>query len=651
MNCRQCKISRARRSVPAEVWLMVTMVLALCVPTLGGSKVSNAKPDFSIGAAQYPDEDAIILRWEQDWTVQKDGTVHRRDHKWLKLLNSRPIRRAADPRLDFEEGRDKLIIHVAQTHLPNGEILRVPEYSFNIVGPDDVAGWPEYANWQQMVVSYSGIEKNVVLEMDYEVVTPAGVLPWVDGDLRLEQDYPTVERVVSVTLPEGSALHNRIDGVPAESNGFSKTRSKGMVTYRWVFRNLAGGRGEDQSPPWRQRCARLRFTSATGVSSWVTTMLQAVDGAAQPGDGVKAFAEAAVDGETDGAARIEKIAQKLHDSFNYLSSYKTMRSCTCRSAEEVLQSNYGSPLESAALLAAALRAQGMETSVAVAVDAKVWDEQVPTNSAFDGVVVKVELADGPVYVHPQEGVFENPGHFGRRWLLSADSSGSVSKTYVYARGEQKPSELHATGKITVDKDGRASGELRLRLTGLFYDPLKLKTSDAQEKLVNQLTERLVGGFEVSGYSITTLSDSVLRVTVSVSTEDPLKQYAEQYVVRFSDGPAFLGYVPMPLARSYRRTDVQLAGAFREHVDLTIELPEGWKPSIVPGSPAAVDGAWGKVAQSLEVKDNVVRLRREVTMLADVLSPSDFEKVRRAVGDLCATRSLLLSFGGDSGNGD
>ena len=28
-------------------------------------------------------------------------------------------------------------------------ILPVPDYSFNLAAPDDVSGWPQYADWQQ----------------------------------------------------------------------------------------------------------------------------------------------------------------------------------------------------------------------------------------------------------------------------------------------------------------------------------------------------------------------------------------------------------------------------------------------------------------------------------------------------------------------
>jgi len=177
------------------------VLFALCITAFAGCKATpaEAKParenservtgaTLTRGQTQSPDEDAVILLWEQHWTLEKDGTGHRCDPQRLKLFNRRPIRSVADPRLDFVEGQDKLVIHKAQTILPDGTIMPVPDYSFNIAAPNDVAGWPEYAGWQQQIVSFSGIEPGVVLELDYEVTTPAGVLPWLEADLRLLEE-------------------------------------------------------------------------------------------------------------------------------------------------------------------------------------------------------------------------------------------------------------------------------------------------------------------------------------------------------------------------------------------------------------------------------------------------------------------------------
>lgn len=652
MNRLRLQHTRASRLILTCVGLLMPASLACNAPAVGAQPLgAGAAPDRSISAAQFPNDDAIILKWEQNWTLDRDGTVHRRDHQWVKLLNSRPIRRYGDPRLDFVNNRDELIIHTAQSHLPDGTILPVPDYSFNTAAPGDVGRWPEYAGWLQRIVSFSGIEDNVVLELDYEVVTPPGNLPWVEGDLQLNDDYPTVERVVSVTVPEGTGLRYKLTRTDPSKTEISDSSSGGLKTRQWTFTNLAGAHRETQSPSWQERCGRLLFTTAQDVTAWTSAILSRVDHASLANDSVKRFAESAVEDETTPLEQVRKVAKKLHDSFNFINSDKATESLACRNAGDVLRSNYGNRLESAALLVTALRSLGMTASPAVGVDARLWqetDEVPPTASSFAGVAVVVHLPDGPVYVHPQNGVFKNPGSWGRHWLLSTDKGGSLQRTYVCARGEKEPGGLHIAGKISIETGGEATGELRFRATGGFFDPSGLETTDAQKSLVKNFVGRVLSGFDVPGHSVTTLSDELFRATASVSSNGALKKFGEAHMLKFGEGPAFLPDVPMPLAISQRRTDVQLAGPFEETVDLTIELPEGWTASVTPASVPEVQGSWGKVSQKVEVDGRTIRLHRIVNVNGERLSPKDFAALRGPMNDLQATNSLLLVFGKEAG---
>ena len=636
-------------------------ILVICVALFAGTmlhtpaapaQTGGPSPDLTIGAERYPDDDAVILRLEQYWTLDRDGTVHRRVHKWIKLFNSRPIRREADPRIDFEAGREKVEFHVARSHLPNGEIVDVPDYSYNKTAPNDVGGWPEYADWEQWIISFSGIEDDVVLELDYEITTAPGVMPWVDADIRLHEDYPVVERVVTVTLPRNATLHHRLDRVPPEHSESDKVSGGDSVTYRWTFTDLPSDRGERQSPPWRERSGRLRFTTVQSPAAWVSAMLDAIGRSAEAGDRLKACVDATIENETDPAERARKIAAKIRAGFNFIDSPKALRSVACRGAEEVFRSNHGNSLEAAALLLAALRSAGAQAEPQLAVDAAAWDEGVPTGSAFEAVVLSVRLPDGTIHLHPQEGEFRDPGTWGRRILLTVADGGDLNQTYIYARGERRPSELNVTGQLKLQPGGEAEGELRVQLTGLFYDPLELATAGAQKKFVTRLASRVLSDFEVSGHSITALSDDVLRATVDLSRKEPLDRVGAGRVLQFADGPAFLKDVPMPLDRSYRRTDVRLAGPFRERVDLVVQMPDGWSPSILPAAPDRVDGRWGYVEQKASHDGDTIRLYRDIVILDETMSPGDFDALRRAVNDLRASQSLLAMFepAGDGSKG-
>ena len=590
-------------------------------------------PDMKIGAKEFPNDDAVILRWEQQWTLDKDGTVRRRDHQWAKLLNHRAIGRFGDQRIDFCDGQDKLTIHTAQTILPNGEVLPVPKYSFNLAAPEDVGGWPEYAAWQQQVICFSGIEDGCVIELDYEVATKAGQLPWLQGDVRISDEYPIVERIVSLSVPDGTELHSQVDGLTGSAGQPEKLPSGGLMTYRWTFKDVPAAPGETQSLRWEKRSPRLRFTTCKNAEEWVAAMLKCIEAAAKPDEKIKKFAEAAVEKEPDPVERVKKIAAKLRDSFTVVDSPKVLRSLACRNAADVLQADYGNPLEAAALCQAAIRALDLDAGVEVAVDAVSWDEKVPTLSAFGGAVVLVDVPGGPLRVSPQQGVVREPGAWGRRWLLALDKSGALRKTYIHARGEERPSEIDVSGKITIDKEGKATGDLIIRLTGVFYDPANLETAAAQEALVKNIVGRVVSGATLKSHAITMLSDDVLRARAGIASAEALKNYDKRYILRLGDGPSFLPEIPLPLGRWVRRTDVQLPGQFNEDIDVAIELPEGWTALAKPVTQDEVKGSWGTAKQIISEDGRFLRFHRCFTVTADNIAAKDFPGLREIVNNL------------------
>lgn len=602
------------------------------------------QPDFKIGAQQYPDDDAVILLWQQDYTWTEDGTVRVRDHRWVKMLNSRAIRTFADPRIAYCDAEDKLTVRVARTHLPDGTILPVADYSYNLAGPDDVAGWPAYAAWRDQVLCFSGIVDGCVLELDYEIETKPGVVPWLESDLRLDDDYPIVHRVVTVRVPKEVQLHVKLDGAKLEEQT-QPTTEGGLTMYRWAFKALPSSRAEPQSPRWEQRCGRLRFTTCAGAGEWADDILRRVElSSSKGGEAVKKFAESAVEGVPGARQRVAALQKKLGDAFNFINSPKAYRSFACRDASEVFKSNYGNPLESAALLIAALRAIGLDAAGATAVDAEAWDDSVPTTSAFAGVVVLLSVDGEALLLHPQLGIFDNPGAWGRHRLLGVDKSGKLLKMYVRSRAEAAPNAFDLAGKITIDKDGKATGEITLKLTGAFYDPAALETADAQRQFVKGMANRVFSGAILKSYSVTELSRDSLKAEATVVSEGTVEKVGDRFMLQLGDGPAFLQEFPLPINRSYRTTPVQLAGLVREHVDLLVEMPEGWTAPIVPKPLAEVKGVWGRLVQDVSVDGRTIKLRRDAALREQTIPAADFGTLRDAVSTLQAAAARTLVVG-------
>jgi hypothetical protein len=631
-----------RRLRPAGLGLAGMAVLVGTLLATGS--VLADPPDMSIGQRHYPDADAIILKWDQQWTLDDDGTVHRRDHQWIKLLNRRPIRATADPRIDFNANEDDLLVHTARTHLPDGSTIEVPDYSFNRAGPSDVAGWPLYIDWEQMVVSFSGIVPGCVLELDYEVATQPGFAPWMEGDVRLDDTYPVVQRTVTVRVPKGTKLEHKLERAGPYGQDERRDVRGNHEEYVWTFAKLPADASEPQSPAWQDRCPRLRFTTVDGWAAWTSAHLGAVSAAAGPGRITTDFVQKVVGEEQDPRARIELITKKLHDSYNPVTSPKSMRSLNCRQAAEVLNSNYGNPLETGALCTSLLRSLGMVAYPVVATSVQDWYNEPPTASTFAGILIRVDRQGEPIFVHPTQGIIASPGSWGKHWVLAANDAGQVEATYLRTRTEGVLSDLRIVGSLEVDDGGSLSGTVRIEATGGFYDPQHLETSGAQAGFVRGLIGRVLSDMNVKSHSISLLSDERLRATAEVKSDGALPKLGGQHRLEFGEGPAFLGSFGLPLQRSSRTEDVQLAGVCRTYLDLTIELPEGWSPAIVPVGVDHVESGWGSLEQRVSVDGQTLHLRRQIELTSERIGAEQFAELRAAVNKLRATNALLFAFG-------
>ncbi len=619
---------------------MVCLMAAWMVLASPGCQAAQAAAQPVPSPAQSPEgaaPDAVIQLWEQRWTLEPDGTLHRREHKKIQMVTTRLERLLGDPRLDHCAGTDELIIHTARTIRPDGTVQPVPDYAINLVGPDDVAGWPAYRQWRQTVISSVGIEPGAVVELDYEVITRAGVVPWLEADLNLQDAQPITERVVSVTLPEGLPLHYRLDRAQPET-----APARGATgEYVWRFTNLPAVPVEPQSPPWKESSGRLRFSICPSAGAWTTAYLTRAEQAGPPDEAIRAFVTQAAEDQTTPRARIEAVSKKLQDTFNLVDSPKTIRELNCRTVSEVFATNYGNPLEAGALFAAVMRALGHTPTLYLAVRTPDWDSALPTASDLAGLVVSVDLPDETVYIHPGHGVFRNPGTWGRHALLRVDPAGQVQSLAVLQRGEADGSELHVSGAIDLDGEGMASGELRVRLTGAFFDPDSLDSADSQSRRLKSLLGGVLSGFEVRKHSVTTLSADVFQATVSVASKEPLQSLDKNRAMLLGGGPASLADFPMPLDRSDRRNDVRLAGRFRESVDLTVKLPKKWSATVLPAAMPAVEGDWGRAEQIVEETDGSVRFRRTIEVRQDTLSPAVFAGLRDAMNTLRTDAARLL----------
>lgn len=588
-------------------------------------------------------DDAAFELHQQHWTLNADGSRSYREHWRVRLGNNRPIDRFGDPRITHRAEVDKVIVHTARAILPDGESLSVPKYSFNYAATDAVSGWPEYANWQDLIVSFSGIAPGVVLELDYEIQSPPGRNPWLDGAVPMRDRFAVRERSVRVTLPAGQKLLSR-GGWQAVQARTSEGPADGQRTFEWTAADPAGDVDEPLSPPASERFGQLTFSTSPSVETWVGELSRRIDFSSTPDESLTALARKIVGNERDPAEQARKITDKLRESFNFVESPLAVREWTCRAASEVMRTNYGNVLEAGAALNTMLRALGHAPRMALAINANDWKpdgDVAPVAAMLDGVLVTF---DGATWWHPKVGEVVAGGSWGRRWILSAGES-ALAVEYLKSRGEDDVSTLAVTGSLAVMADGKLSGEVRVRAEGAYLGSETFRTAEAQKAWASAVVGSCVlNGANVAGVSVTSLMPGSVQLTATIGMTDALPKRGDKYVVALGAGPYVATVAPAGWERSERWNPVRFATRYREEVDVSIDLGKSLQAVVPPPSISERTGAWGRTRQEVTMEGATVRVRRDVEIREPELPPRRFAELRKALNELRAVGALTMVIG-------
>lgn len=594
-----------------------------------------------IGSLSRPD--AVFELWEQDWTLSADGSLVYREKRHLRLNSDRVFRTYGNPRIAYDADTQEVEVLLARTRLPGGDYTPLADYSTVEVAPDAAGGWPAFGNLRQRVMVMGGIEPGCVLETEHQITTKAGARPYLAADLRIDHKYPVRAHTVTVTVPFGEELSPVVSGLPEDSYVYSfEQHASGDATHRWVFPALEGRPDEPQARPWYERGVRLSFATAPDADTWITQRLATIDAAADESPLLSKLAgEWTKDANTD-AEKLRALQKKLASSFNFVNFDVAWRPASPRNAPDVIYYNYGLPAESAAVLLALARAVGVAVQPALLVADNTWEEKAPQAAMVAAYVVIHEGPDELEIWHPQKGRVRRDKRWAGHTLLAAKGS-KIARTSLPAWRDPDQSRCAISGNVTIAENGKYTGKLSIKTTGLFVSPNALETRDGQEQRLKAIVDHLLPDAKLADFTLKSLTPGTFEAEVEIESEKALEKPHECYQLELAQTSPALADVSVPLSHSRRMTATRLAGPFDERIELAITWPEAWKVEIFFSNLEQSQGPWGAVAQMVSPTENGLRLTRHTRVAHRDLQPASVLALRKLLNELRSdhARTLLL----------
>ncbi len=477
--------------------------------------------------------------------------------------------------------------------------------------------------------------------------SPGLAMPGRFSDVVVFADrYPMLEKSYALRLPAGAELrHLEANGL----HGAARGAAGGRDTYTWIVHDAEAQPAEALGAAPGDYAAKLVVTNVPSWAELSRWFYWANESLLEQSDELRRRAAAVTEGLTYGEAKIAALTRWVAGRIRSLSlEARSGEDCRPHPANLVLERLAGDCEDSAALLAALLRAEGFDAYLAMAsVGARV--ENLPANQ-FNRYVVAVRRPDGSYALLDPAGVA------GSSQLLSAAAAGCAvligtpeGEDLAFApRGSPRENTLAVSADCALDTGGELRGELEITASGRPETLLRRRLAGQRRQMILSLLAAAAPGAELQS----------LETVDPLDPSRPLRLVCRFRVPSFAAAQPGLLLVPTLLtadildevglggfhaatAPERRRSPIRFDSTLGVELSETIRLPVG--------SRTAGEGL--RREASSEVSSLAARLQPEMTSVLRSLSFElrettvplrDYQAFRVVVGALRSWRADALA---------
>ncbi|MBZ5638093.1 MAG: DUF3858 domain-containing protein [Acidobacteriia bacterium] len=626
----------------AAIALLAAVALAAQPPATGAAP--GSVPDWiadAPGRDARPDDDGLMLRQHLALTLGADGRVVRRSETAVKMLEEWVSRHGYfDPRIDWNDARSEMRVEQARTYMKDGTVRDAKENSLVANTAPELQWAVPYAYLRQMVVPQVGVEHGATSVLAYTVSdrSPSGVPLW--GTVELRGDLPVLDQSLTIEVPEGTPF--RWGAVRARLTPETAPRG-GSVSTTFRRRDVPAA-SLAELPSGRAGVERLVYSTARSWPEARAWLEKRVEAAIAPDASVKAKAEEIAGGSALPEERISRVHGFVVDGLQTVAWPVAAFDYAVRPASEVLKSSVGHPLDKAVLLAAMLRALGLEARIALAASEREIARDVPCLPQLDEVWVEVRSGPHAVWLDPAAGLDRrNRASLAGRAVLRLDGASEAPETQPELDPLSNRAVLRAEiAAAASDREVGLSGSADLDLGGLYNPLVAFDRSEDRETPVAARVASAFGGAKAKDVFVGHRSAelSAIRTTIAGGS----LPFAPSGLARLTlpRVPGAISGAALQVHRGKRTLPLVLPAPASETVEVVLDLGEGIDVAALPAEATISNGA-GSLARTVRRDGRQLTLRTEFVLSGAVVEPERYADLRALVSTLESEggRTVLL----------
>ncbi|HEY3704994.1 MAG TPA: DUF3857 domain-containing protein [Terracidiphilus sp.] len=617
---------------PFVVLLLASALPALFAqqaPSTASAPVQTAA-DPATPVPSPPDvskEAAIIDKYLTRIREETDGTGSRETTARVRVLADAGVKQMAVLAFTYTAGNQQLDIAYVRVLKPDGTVVVTPDYNIQDLPADVTREAPMYSDIHQKHVAVKGLGVGDTLE--YKTILRT-LKPEVPGHFWLEYEFEknavTLDEELDLDLPADKPVTvASVDPQP------SITTANGRKLYHWASQNLS--RPDPDAPPkstkkWKPSVQVTTFKDWAQVGAWYQA-LQKDQLAVTPA--IQARASALTKGLTSDNDKIRAIFSAVALHTHYVGLEFGIGRYQPHPADDVLSNEYGDCKDKHTLLAALLKAAGIEAWPALINSSHELDPDVPSPAQFDHVITvvphgdKLDWMDSTAEVAPV-GVLLATLRDKQALIVPAARAAYLEHTPIDLPFRQQ-ALFEATGKL--DEHGEFTGQIAQTYqgdAGLVMRGLFRAVPESQWKEFLQRISASTGfGGEVTSPHVSAVE----------KTEEPLhfsydykrEKYSEWNDRRISPPFPPVGWELVPgIKQTKPADDVEIGSPGDQVYKASIQMPAGWH--VFPPEGVDLLEDWAEYHSRYNFANGAFTAERHLIFKKEKVPLADWDKYLR-----------------------
>ncbi len=368
---------------------------------------NRATPSTAKPVGKYFTEPYVIEEYKTTFRFENDGTGERILTARIRIQNDVAARQLSELSFNFDANSEELNVSFVRVRKPDGTRIDARPEAITEDTASAARDAPAYANAKEKHIAVPPLQPGDVLE--YEIVTRI-VHPIAAGEFWAQHAFLTdaivLDERLEVSVPKGRSVIVHSPDAPYSTDA---TSTKEHVVYRWKHAKLAISSNDDSgsNPAGQGTRAAQPDVQITSFAEWNAVSRCYADlrhKSTEATPEIRAKAAELIAGRSAEIDKIEAIYEYVAANIRDVELPVGSASFAPHTAAEVFRNQYGDAKDKGALLAAMLRAAGLQASTVLLPQSQKLDRSVPSPSQLDYAITAVASGNKMIWLDSAPGV-------------------------------------------------------------------------------------------------------------------------------------------------------------------------------------------------------------------------------------------------------